>query len=830
MNSPLPDYLLDICTSAGWTLLQSLWQFALLALAIRLLLVVLPKKIVRLRYWTLCLGLLTMLLVAATTFWTEYQRNPERVATVVSAQLIAADAPVPIAEVEAIGLPASAVDHQQQLERPAATDQAEVLSTVPSFVEQLKAWCTPYLPLLFLLWLVTCTGLLLKMGMDWRKLGRLQRLEAHPVGGEWEQRFIQLQQQLNIRRPVQLLLSGWIDEPLTFYTFKPVVLLPLGLFSGLNQQQVELLLLHELAHIKRYDFTINLLQIFCRALFFYHPAVYWLNRQIRIEREMACDDLVMKTNNRPIKYAEALLHLQSLKLGQQNAMIMAATGTSQLFKARIVRLFPSTTPNENIHPRYLLGLLLLPILALTLWNQPERPNQLTFAPLFQEEENGAGQIVPGELLELETSDELETDEPSATAYLGEGALNAALSALENETATEEFTLEDQDEAVLYEPEVQAESFEQNSSDIGIDHTPIVLSPIRHTPIGAGLASGEHTAQFEGNKELIIEAIKHGNVEVVDLLIDQGVSVETKTHRGRSLLIIAVHYEQLEVAQLLIERGAEVNYLSQDHYTPLGESAEHGPLVMTELLVRAGADVNLAKNNQHTPLMLAAEHGHRDIVEYLIAQGADRAAIAHDDWTAYDHAMMSGHDEIGELIGVEYAGMFEQGNWGRAGHFDNQRERRATERGNRSRNRNSNTNSNNGVTTTIVTTDGNEVSNEDVGGSNHSINGRARGRRERVMDGSLPAGMNDLVFRTPVQDYLEFSFDLVNRVAYARIQLLDANQNPIRDLHDGELGSGFHTLTHSVDDLRKGTYWIQFELDDELLKVEIGQGTEIQWRN
>lgn len=819
MNSPLPDYILDICTSAGWTLLQSLWQFALLALAIRLLLGLLPKKMVRLRYWTLCLGLIAMLLVAATTFWTEYQRSPERIAAVVSAQPLATDAPVPAAEVEIVDLPAAALDHQELSAQALVPEESVTIAPAVPFFEQLRNWCTPYLPLLFLLWLVSCAGLLLKMGMDWRKLGRLQRLEAHPVSGEWEQRFVQLQQQLNIRRPVRLLLSGWIDEPLTFYTFKPVVLLPLGLFSGLNQQQVELLLLHELAHIKRYDFTINLLQIFCKALFFYHPAVYWLNRQIRIEREMACDDLVMKTNNRPLKYAEALLHLQSLKLGQQNAMIMAATGTSQLFKARIIRLFPSTSPNEHIHPRYLLALLLLPLLALSLFNRPNGPEQLTFAPLLEQEERPMSQLSNTEHLDMETADIEATTAMLEPGFLGEGVLNGAISVLEEQTLNEDQRATELEQSAIDAPEVEQYDASTNITSPNFGH-------VEHS---SDLESeGEMN---EGNTELMLEAIKHGNEEVVELLLDQGVSIETTAHRNRTLLIMAAHHEQLGVVQLLLDRGANVNHLSNDHYTAIGESAEHGPLAMTQLLVRAGADVNLAANNQHTPLMLAAEHGHRDIVEYLIAQGADRAAIAHDDWTAYDHAMMSGQNEIAELIGVEYAGMFEQGDWGRSEHFDDERDQlRTTERRSRSRNRNSNTNTNDGVTTTITTRDGDDVHTEVVTGSDRGRSSRVRGRQERVNSSEMPQGMDDLTIHTPIRDRLEFSFDLANSVRNARIKILDANGQFLRYLHNGRLGSGFHTINHSVEDLPSGTYSIYFNLDGEVFQQQVGQGTEFRWRN
>src|SRR4029079_1809460 len=100
-------------------------------------------------------------------------------------------------------------------------------------------------------------------------------------------------QRLGVKRAVKVLQSVLIQTPVVVGFFRPTILLPLCVATGLPESQLELILAHELAHIRRHDYVVNLLQTLVETLFFYHPAVWWLSRQIRNERENCCDDIVM---------------------------------------------------------------------------------------------------------------------------------------------------------------------------------------------------------------------------------------------------------------------------------------------------------------------------------------------------------------------------------------------------------------------------------------------------------------------------------------------------------------------------------------------------------
>src|SRR6185437_12084034 len=106
------------------------------------------------------------------------------------------------------------------------------------------------------------------------------------------------------------------DAPVVLGHFRPVILVPLGFLAGLLPDQVEAILLHELAHIRRSDYLMNVCQRVIEALLFYHPAVWWISQVIRAERENCCDDMVVDLRGDAHAYAEALTTLEHSRLEQ----------------------------------------------------------------------------------------------------------------------------------------------------------------------------------------------------------------------------------------------------------------------------------------------------------------------------------------------------------------------------------------------------------------------------------------------------------------------------------------------------------------------------------
>src|SRR5207245_10148390 len=118
---------------------------------------------------------------------------------------------------------------------------------------------------------------------------------------------------LRVSRPVRLLQSTLVQVPAVLGWVRPVILLPASALTGLTPLQLEVLLAHELAHVRRYDYLVNLIQSAIEILLFYHPAVRWVSRRVREEREHCCDDLAVAVCGDAHLYARALLMMESLR-------------------------------------------------------------------------------------------------------------------------------------------------------------------------------------------------------------------------------------------------------------------------------------------------------------------------------------------------------------------------------------------------------------------------------------------------------------------------------------------------------------------------------------
>ena len=168
--------------------------------------------------------------------------------------------------------------------------------------------------------------------------------------------------------------------------FRPVILLPVSLITSIPAAQLEAILAHELAHVQRHDFAVNLLQTLIETLFFYHPAVWWLSHRIRVERENCCDDLAVSVLDNRVEYGRALLALEELR-GTTTSLALGVRGGSLLDRIqRLVRRDPAerTVGAVGIVG---MGLLALVILAVGVWNftLAEKPHSPADAAVAERE-------------------------------------------------------------------------------------------------------------------------------------------------------------------------------------------------------------------------------------------------------------------------------------------------------------------------------------------------------------------------------------------------------------------------------------------------------------
>jgi len=175
----------------------------------------------------------------------------------------------------------------------------------------------------------------------------MRSTRVRPAPTEWQHTLDELSQRIRVSRPVKLLISALVQVPTVVGWLRPVVLLPIGALAGLPTDQIEALLAHELAHIRRHDYLINILQSIAEALLFYHPAVWWISKHIRHERELCCDDIAVAVSGDPLNYARALADLESHRPAHLNPALAANGGS---LRDRIARLLGQSSPSSRAIP------------------------------------------------------------------------------------------------------------------------------------------------------------------------------------------------------------------------------------------------------------------------------------------------------------------------------------------------------------------------------------------------------------------------------------------------------------------------------------------------
>jgi TonB family protein len=205
-----------------------------------------------------------------------------------------------------------------------------------------------------LIWAVGVAFMTGRLLIEWRNVRLLTRLDVSPLTSAWEHRVRRLIGSLGVRTAVRALQSSRVHVPMVVGWLRPVILVPVSAMSGLTTWQLELILMHELAHVRRYDHLVNLLQVVIETLLFYHPVVRWVSRVMREEREHCCDDLVVSRSGDALAYARALTELAGVQtLSLQTSV---ASDGGQLL-ARIRRLVGVRRP-PRVAAHWSIGVML----------------------------------------------------------------------------------------------------------------------------------------------------------------------------------------------------------------------------------------------------------------------------------------------------------------------------------------------------------------------------------------------------------------------------------------------------------------------------------------
>lgn len=342
MTSFLP-LTTDLIRAFGWTLLHSFWQAFCVYACLRVVLKIWPMASAAIKYH---LSFLSLAGISGWFAWTFFHEL-------------------------------SLIRAEHAAEKMALTLDASTLATVAQHVQEQPAsglqmmlpGMEVYFPVLVAIYAIGVVIMAIKLCIDLAQLRQIRQQDVTSMGKEWEHHLVKLAERMGVARKVQLFISKHLQVPVMIGFLRPIILLPAAMVNNLSPDQLEAILLHELAHIKRNDYLLNIFQSIVETILFFNPFVWWISKNIRLEREHCCDDLVIAGTVQPLQYARALVALEEYRL-TANPMAMAAADDKHHLLHRIKRIMEMKKKNLNYTQRMMAMLIILTGLVSIAWLNP----------------------------------------------------------------------------------------------------------------------------------------------------------------------------------------------------------------------------------------------------------------------------------------------------------------------------------------------------------------------------------------------------------------------------------------------------------------------------
>ncbi len=316
-----------------WTLIHSLWIGLVIALLAGLVITATRKSDAAFRYNLLCGILILFTVSVSVTFCIETWTSVAEQRTFHGTQSIHAPGGLNIIV-------------------PATTPQV-------SFVSRVVMLLNEYSNIIFMVWLLLFILKSMKMAGGLLYIQRIRNYRVHEVSEDFKHKIEMFAGQIGIGQAVRLVQSELVKVPVAVGWLKPMILLPMGILLQLSPEQLESILWHELAHIRRRDYLVNILQGIVETVFFFNPGLLWLSSLIRAEREACCDDIVLSRTNRKANYLEALLSF-GYEDNSRTSLAMSIGSGNQL-RDRLKRMVNQENKKLSIAEKVVLaaGLVLL---------------------------------------------------------------------------------------------------------------------------------------------------------------------------------------------------------------------------------------------------------------------------------------------------------------------------------------------------------------------------------------------------------------------------------------------------------------------------------------
>jgi beta-lactamase regulating signal transducer with metallopeptidase domain len=327
-----------IIRTIGITLLHSLWQAVLLAAIAGTLLLFTRRAGSALRYKLLCTLMLVFVAVVGYTFFNRVLAGIEASGT--------DNAPVTVYN--------SSTVSKQSAGLVSGSRISQWLNTSDYLFNR-------YASLLVLVWFVFFLVRFVRLLLGMVNADRLRYYKTNIVPDEWVQQFEELCKRLHIKQPVLLMESALLKVPVLIGYLKPVILIPAGMLIQLSAEQVEVILLHELAHVRRHDYLVNLLQNAIDTVFFFNPAILWISGLIRSERECCCDDMAILETKNKRQFVQALISFNEYSNTLETCSLSWVGAAKGQLLRRVQRIV--TNRNSSLQSAELITLLAVTLLG-----------------------------------------------------------------------------------------------------------------------------------------------------------------------------------------------------------------------------------------------------------------------------------------------------------------------------------------------------------------------------------------------------------------------------------------------------------------------------------
>lgn len=332
----------EIIESTGWAIVHSLWQGAVIAIILAILLLFLKKKSAQIKYFLSYAALIAVLAFSAVTFVRAYNYASEKQ--------------------ELKEKITSNPDYIKSLLVQGEKGQTQISQSQEEIINlrivKIRSFFQRNFYAIYTIWLAGMVVLIIKFILEFLYCRRLKTYQLGILPDEIYTAITKLSEKIGLSRKIEAFFSPLAKGPVTLGTLKPVMLFPVTAFTGLSPREIEAIIAHELAHIMRNDYLFNIIQTVIEILFFYNPAVWIISSQIRAERENSCDNIAVEATGDKVAFVKALATIQ-INTYKNEQLSMAFANKRSSILQRIKRLQNQIAMKTNFLEKLIAGFIIL---------------------------------------------------------------------------------------------------------------------------------------------------------------------------------------------------------------------------------------------------------------------------------------------------------------------------------------------------------------------------------------------------------------------------------------------------------------------------------------